>query len=301
MARGTNRDNPRLPQSRQFWRRYLDRIGSLAVWGRITGTLADQSDLQAALNAKVEGGLLTNGDYTFANTARLLGRYTGGAGDAQEVALSSRIRIVGGTLDISDAAIGTTQMDDASVTGAKIAASTITQANLAYTPAVVAQSVSGNPLASVSATTLTTVASLTIPGATMPGRKVRVVLMGDVVQNSGSTQGVQWQVVLGSTTAHDSSSSLANSANTALWRMELELCAPTAGKQFLVGHYRRSEQSTATSGIGGVTTLGADGVFGNDNIAEDETTDLALAVKARFDTSATSSTLRLFHSEVTYI
>lgn len=359
MPRGTDRDNPRLPESRQFWRRFLDRLGYITglAWGQVTGTLSDQTDLQSALDAKVDDGDVTASGLTMTD-ATLLGRNAGSDGAVQQITLGTNLSFSGTTLNasgggssawggitgtLSDQTDLQTELDgkadDGDVTASGLTITDqrllgrnagsdgaiqaitlgsglswnsgaidadVTQAELdakadASAAPEVGESTGGNPITSMSSTSLVTLDSFTIPANTMPGRKVRIVLAGDVVQNSGASQNVQWRFSLGGSAIHDSSNSHANSANTALWRIELELSAPTTGKQFLVGQYRRSAQAAATTGISNIAGIGADGVFGNNNIGEDETTDLALVVQARFVTSTTSSTLRLYHSEVTYI
>lgn len=57
----------------------------------------------------------------FSATARLLGRFSGGGGDAEEVSLASRLAISGGALDIVDGQVSTAKLADGSVTLAKLA------------------------------------------------------------------------------------------------------------------------------------------------------------------------------------
>lgn len=68
-----------------------------AVWGAITGTLSDQTDLQAALNAKVDDGALTSSGLTI-STARLAGRTTAGTGAIEEISIGSGLSLSGGVL-----------------------------------------------------------------------------------------------------------------------------------------------------------------------------------------------------------
>lgn len=57
--------------------------GSSTVWGGITGTLSNQTDLQTALNGKVSTGLATSSGLT-ATSGHVLGRATAGTGAIEE-------------------------------------------------------------------------------------------------------------------------------------------------------------------------------------------------------------------------
>lgn len=66
-------------------------------WGSIGGTLANQADLTAALNAKVDDGLVTASGLTM-NTNRLLGRSTVSTGAVEEITVGTGLTLSLGTL-----------------------------------------------------------------------------------------------------------------------------------------------------------------------------------------------------------
>jgi hypothetical protein len=72
-------------------------VSSSAAWGGITGTLSDQTDLQTALDAKVDEGAVTSSGLTMA-TARLLGRSTASTGAIEEISIGSGLSLSGGSL-----------------------------------------------------------------------------------------------------------------------------------------------------------------------------------------------------------
>lgn len=74
--------------------------GSGGVWGSITGTLSSQTDLQTALDAKVDEGAITSSGLTMA-TDRLLGRDTSGTGAIEELTVGGGLSIVSGALSVS--------------------------------------------------------------------------------------------------------------------------------------------------------------------------------------------------------
>jgi len=64
-------------------------IGGASAWGGITGTLADQTDLQNALNAKKTDSMATS---------RILGRTSGGTGVIEELTVGGGLTLSGGAL-----------------------------------------------------------------------------------------------------------------------------------------------------------------------------------------------------------
>lgn len=66
-------------------------------WGDIIGTLANQTDLQTALNTKVDEGAATASGLTMA-TDRLLGRDTAGTGAIEEITIGAGLSLTGGAL-----------------------------------------------------------------------------------------------------------------------------------------------------------------------------------------------------------
>lgn len=61
--------------------------GGSSTWGSITGTLSDQTDLQTALDGKVDDSITTN---------KLLGRYSTGVGVVQEITIGSGLTLTAG-------------------------------------------------------------------------------------------------------------------------------------------------------------------------------------------------------------
>jgi hypothetical protein len=94
VASGTDRDNPRLEQTPQWWRRFL-RAAGFGRWGGITGTVADQTDLQAALDAKAAAGAIGSSGLT-ATANRLVG--TDGSGNLQAVQIGANLSYDEGVL-----------------------------------------------------------------------------------------------------------------------------------------------------------------------------------------------------------
>lgn len=60
------------------------------TWGTITGTLSDQTDLQAALDAKLTNSM---------NSGKLLGRGSAGVGAIEEITLGDNLSLTGNTLN----------------------------------------------------------------------------------------------------------------------------------------------------------------------------------------------------------
>ena len=86
--------------------------GSSGVaWGAITGTLSGQSDLQTALNAKVDDGAVTSSGLTMA-TAKLLGRTTASTGAPEEITVGSGLTMSAGTLTATGGGGGFTPLVD---------------------------------------------------------------------------------------------------------------------------------------------------------------------------------------------
>lgn len=79
------------------WRQPGGGGGGAPAWGEITGTLSAQTDLQAALNAKVDDGAATASGLTMA-TARLLGRTTASTGAIEEISVGAGLSLSGGSL-----------------------------------------------------------------------------------------------------------------------------------------------------------------------------------------------------------
>ncbi len=72
-----------------------------AVWGSITGTLGDQSDLQASLDGKADNGLIDMSGLTM-STGYMLGRRTAGVGPIELFTITGTGGVVfdtGPTLD----------------------------------------------------------------------------------------------------------------------------------------------------------------------------------------------------------
>lgn len=67
------------------------------AWGGITGTLSAQTDLQSALDAKVDDGAVTTSGLTM-STDRILGRTTASTGAIEEIAVGSGLTLSSGTL-----------------------------------------------------------------------------------------------------------------------------------------------------------------------------------------------------------
>lgn len=107
-----------IPGAANYKISYADLAASIgsagAVWGAITGTLSDQLDLQAALDAKVNatrainttaplaGGGDLSADRTITtsmNTNKLIGRGTAGVGVMEEITLGTNLSLTGTTLN----------------------------------------------------------------------------------------------------------------------------------------------------------------------------------------------------------
>lgn len=159
------------------------------------------------------------------------------------------------------------------------------------------ESAYGNPILDIATTTPTNAYSVTIPANTLPGSKVMVRIMGYVVQNSGAAQNVSIVIKLGGTTYYYGGGSWTNSANPQLFTIEVTLAPRTTGGQFLFCDLGGSAATTASTGYGNPGTNGCDGFFGNHTVAKDETTSLALDVQMCFQTSATSSQIRIYGTE----
>ncbi len=82
-----------------------------AIWGQITGTLSDQTDLQDEFNAtngavaglassKADKGPIENSGLSI-DTMKLAGRYTAGTGDLEEIGLGAGLSVVGSDLQVT--------------------------------------------------------------------------------------------------------------------------------------------------------------------------------------------------------
>lgn len=78
------------------WVIVLD-IGGSVAWGSITGSLASQTDLSAALTAKAVAGAIGSSGLTV-NTARILGRTTASVGAVEEITVGTGLSLAGGAL-----------------------------------------------------------------------------------------------------------------------------------------------------------------------------------------------------------
>jgi hypothetical protein len=220
------------------------------------------------------GGAITNGDYT-ATGPILVGRTIGSSGALQTISLSTDLRFDGTTLKLSDSA----------VVEAIVADEAITPAKLSFDTTEVAERQEGNPYVTQSTTTLTQFYGYTIPADTMPGRTIRVTLLGEMKQNSGSAQNMEFAVTLGGTEYCRSQTSISNNSADVMFRAVIEVSYRAAGQQQITGSLRVSSGSSAT-GVGNIGGVAKDGFFGNPNGTEDETTALVLGFEQRFVTSA---------------
>lgn len=89
------------------WRQPGGGGGGAPAWGEITGTLSAQTDLQTALDAKVDEGAATASGLTMA-TARLLGRTTASTGAIEEISVAGSLSLSAGTLTGSGIVVGGT-------------------------------------------------------------------------------------------------------------------------------------------------------------------------------------------------
>jgi len=88
------------PTAQQYWLTYnpsrseftLSTISANGVWGTITGTLSDQTDLQTALDGKLNNLIATN---------KLIGRWTAGTGVMEEITLGSYLSLTWNTLNVT--------------------------------------------------------------------------------------------------------------------------------------------------------------------------------------------------------
>ena len=161
----------------------------------------------------------------------------------------------------------------------------------------VMESAYGNPIIDIASTSFTSAYSVTLPANTLPGSKVQVRLLGYVVQNSGSTQNVNFRIRLGGVTIYEGSTSYANSSTLQMFELVLTMTPRTTGGQFLFCDMRGAAASTSTTGYGNPGSNNVDGFFGNPAVAADETTSLSLDTQLRFQTSAKGSQIRIYHTE----
>lgn len=97
------------------------------AWGDITGTLSAQTDLQNALDAKVDEGAIITSGLTMA-TARLLGRSTASTGAVEEITVGSGLTLSGGQLSATG---GSGSMDDFLIDADSGSAETVTNGQTA--------------------------------------------------------------------------------------------------------------------------------------------------------------------------
>ena len=154
----------------------------------------------------------------------------------------------------------------------------------------------GNPVRTVSSTSHVTAYDVTIPADTLPGHVVEVTIVGDVLQNSGSSQNLEFRVELGGTNYLNSASSFSNDPDRFGFELKIRVGYRASGQLFMTQNTRASQASTVTAGTGNYGALGKDGYCCNYAVAEDETASLLLDVKIRFHSSTTNTDMRIFHA-----
>lgn len=156
----------------------------------------------------------------------------------------------------------------------------------------------GNPVASVASTSYTTLLSVTIPENTLPTRSVRMTLIGDLLQNTGSSQRCDMRISLGGTAqVSNNGPSVTTSATRYLWKLVVTLTPRAVGAQMIHATFEGAGGFSSTAGISSFGTKNWDGVAGNNAVAKDETTALALLVETRYGTgTGGGSDIRLLHA-----
>ena len=206
-----------------------------------------------------------------------------------------------GSEHIADDAVGSAAIADSAVDAARLSDGAVTEAKLANTHVLRADRQAGNPYATLSTTTITQWYSFTVPANTLATRNVRVLAHGTLKQNSGSGQNFRAVVRLGGTDIHEAAGSIADDADDAIWRMELELSYRANRNQFVSGTWRVSGQYNSTDGISNIFGITKDGIWGNDAVTENDTGDLALSFHQKWDTSTTSSDFKVYSVAVEYV
>ena len=180
-------------------------------------------------------------------------------------------------------------------------ASTVVQATDSRLKITVLDQAAGNPLATVSSTTLTDLYSFTVPADTFAaGDKLRLELVGTIVQNNGSTQSVRFKLAGTAGTWYESAANFSNSSIPQGFKMVVDLDYKTASAQNLFGSFLASTYGAAATGYGYLSSTAAVGAFYNAP-AESATASMTLTVQTKFDGSATSSSINLYSATLTRI
>lgn len=371
MAGGTDRDKPPMPFNDSVLRRWLVRQGFRNAvldpaldlpglvpsangvtstwvmtpngwaapsgggsWGSITGTLSDQTDLQAALDAKVNietGAFTTNAPTSAVAASASTELVRKGEMDtglaAKQDADSDLDALALITIDADQSIHGTSTgvwtkytltsfgrslVDDDSAATARTTLGlgdlavedTVAHDKLVERVPYVAASEAGDPVRTVGASTTAffTITDLTVPGSTSTDWSAELVIEGVIFNNSGATNPLRIKTTYGTTAMTNSKdfSRPGNDADDQAFKMTLTLNARGAtNKQQGSIEYWLASASTSTAGIGQYYGNQVEG-FARGTAAETSTGALNLKVEGQFDTSSASTHIEVYSTRLTY-